>query len=408
MMVRFWHAFTVRWKITALAALLIFPVAWSVIAGLVKTTKAHGASAVPAYTVTDMGTLGGSLAFAFAVNTHAQATGISTLAGDQVVHSFLWQNGTMTDLGTLGGSYVQANSINDSAQIVGGAYLSGDASYHAFLWQQGTMTDLGTLGGPNSLAWWVNTAGQVVGDSITASGDDHAFLWDHGVMHDLGTLGGASSVAFGIDDNGRAVGASAITNAVSYAPGDPSTFAGCHAFQVSQGTMTDPGTLGGSWSVANPSNNSGDTIGFSSLPGDANYAAFLYRSGVMHALLPVARDPNSVANGANDNGQVVGASGDQIFDVSPNRAVLWQGGTGMDLNTIIPSDSPLYLLWAFGINEPGQIVGEGVTISGEAHPFLLTPTSSDGSTLGKRNDHGAPVTMPAIVRRAQNQHVFGH
>ncbi len=407
-MVRFRHAFIARWKITALAALLFSLLLGASVVGLVKTTKAHGASVVPAYTVTDMGTLGGSFAFAFAVNNHAQATGISTLAGDQVVHSFLWQNGTMTDLGTLGGSYVQANSINDSAQIVGGAYLSGDASYHAFLWQQGTMTDLGTLGGSNSLAWWVNTAGQVVGDSITANGDDHAFLWDHGVMHDLGTLGGASSVAFGIDDTGRAVGASAPSNAASCAPGDPSTFAGCHAFQLSQGTMSDLGTLGGSWSVANPSNNSGDTIGFSSLPGDANYAAFLDHVGAMHALLPVAGDPNSVANGANDHDQVVGASGDQIFDVSPNRAVLWQGGTGMDLNTMIPIDSPLYLLWAFGINEPGQIVGQGVTASGESHPFLLTPTVSDSSTLGRRNDHGAPVTTPASVRRAQTQHVYGH
>lgn len=407
-MVRFRHTLTARWKITTLAALLVSLLLGASIVGLVRATTAHGAGAVPAYTVTDMGTLGGSFAFAFAVNNHAQATGISTLAGDQVVHSFLWQNGTMTDLGTLGGSYVQANSINDSAQIVGGAYVAGDASYHAFLWQQGTMTDLGTLGGANSLAWWINNTGQVVGDSITATGDDHAFLWDHGVMHDLGTLGGASSVAFGIDDNGHVVGASATSNAVSCFPGDPSTFAGCHAFQAGQGAMTDLGTLGGSWSVANPSNNSGDVIGFSSLSGDAHYAAFLDRSGAMQALLPVAGDPNSVANGANDNNQVVGASGDQIFDVSPNRAVLWQGGTGMDLNSVIPANSTLYLLWAFGINESGQIVGEGVTISGEAHPFLLTPTVSDSSILGKRNDHGVTVTMPAAVRRAQIQHAFGH
>ncbi len=407
-MARFRHALTASWKIIMLATLLFCLALGASIVGLVRTTTVHGASAVPAYALTDMGTLGGSFAFAFAVNNHAQATGISTLAGDQVAHSFLWQNGIMTDLGTLGGSYVQANSINDSAQIVGGAYLSGDASYHAFLWQQGVMTDLGTLGGANSLAWWINNAGQVVGDSITATGDDHAFLWDHGVMHDLGALGGASSVAFGIDDNGRVVGASAISNAVSCAPGDPSTFAGCHAFQVDQGAMTDLGTLGGSWSVANPSNNSGDVIGFSSLPGDANYAAFLYRSSAMQALLPVAGDPNSVANGTNDHDQVVGASGDQIFDASPNRAVLWQGNTGVDLNSLIPTDSTLYLLWAFGIDESGQIVGEGVTDSGEAHPFLLTPSAFDSSTLGRLNHHGVAVTLPAIVRRAQTQHVFGH
>jgi probable HAF family extracellular repeat protein len=403
-MARLRTALRERWHIAAIVALLL----GASVAGVVKATASDGAAPTQAYSVTDLGTLGGSFAFAFAVNNRSQATGVSTVPGDVVVHGFLWQSGAMTDLGTLGGSFVQANSINDRTQIVGIATLPGDQNVHAFLWQNGVMTDLGTLGGTDSQAWWINNAGQVAGDSMTANGEDHAFLWDHGVMTDLGTLGGARSVAFGIDDTGRVVGASAISDARSCGPGDPSTFAGCHAFQSDHGVITDLGTLGGRWSVANPSNNRGDVIGFSSLPGDAHYAAFRESYGTMRPLLPVAGDPNSAANGANDRGQVVGASGDEIFDVSPNRAVLWQDSAGTDLNSVIPANSPLYLLWAFGINETGQIVGQGVTADGSAHPFLLTPTGNGAAGTGRSSIHGLRATMPAAMQRALHHRAPGH
>lgn len=359
------------------------------------------------YRVTDMGTLGGALAFAFAVNNRAQATGVSTLPGDAVIHGFLWDRGALTDLGTLGGSFVQANSINDQTQIAGTATLPGDQTNHAFLWQQGVMRDLGTLGGANSEAWWINNAGQIAGDSQTATGEDHAFLWDRGMMTDLGTLGGTSSVAFGIDENGRLVGASAVSSALSCSPGDPATFAGCHALEWEHGTVRDLGTLGGSWSVANPSSND-DVIGFSALPGDANYSAFLDRHGVMTPLAPVGGDPNSAANGANGRGEVVGASGDEIFDVSPNRAMLWQNGAGTDLNTLIPASSPLYLLWAFGINETGQIVGWGVAADGSSHPFLLTPASDNSGLRMGKSGVGGRHMMPAAMQRALRHYAPGH
>src|SRR6185503_13442543 len=54
---------------------------------------------------------------------------------------------TLTDLGTLGGSSSQAVAINEAGQIIGQSYLAGDAEQHAFVWQGGVMTDLGTLGG---------------------------------------------------------------------------------------------------------------------------------------------------------------------------------------------------------------------------------------------------------------------
>jgi probable HAF family extracellular repeat protein len=44
-----------------------------------------------------------------------------------------------------------------------------------------------------------------------------------------------------------------------------------------------------------------------------------------------------------------------------------------DLNTLIPADSPLYLVFAFQINDVGEIVGLGVTSTSEPHAFLATP-----------------------------------
>jgi hypothetical protein len=45
-----------------------------------------------------------------------------------------------------------------------------------------------------------------------------------------------------------------------------------------------------------------------------------------------------------------------------------------DLNALIPPDSPLYLLVAYGINDVGQIAGFGVqTSTGDIHAFLATP-----------------------------------
>jgi len=52
---------------------------------------------------------------------------------------------TITDLGTLGGSYAYARGINNSGQVAGYSYLTGNSSAHAFLYDGGVMIDLNTL-----------------------------------------------------------------------------------------------------------------------------------------------------------------------------------------------------------------------------------------------------------------------
>ena len=49
-----------------------------------------------------------------------------------------------------------------------------------------------------------------------------------------------------------------------------------------------------------------------------------------------------------------------------------------DLNTLIPADSPLFLLLASQINSRGEIVGLALqTSTGQAHGFLATPCDKE-------------------------------
>src|SRR5438874_4473028 len=90
---------------------------WSAL--LVCGTPAVGAVR---YTVTDLGTLGGSSSRGCAINNLGQVTGIFVNPQGST-HAFLYSDGSMADLGTAGGSYTFAYGINNLGQITG----TGDA-----------------------------------------------------------------------------------------------------------------------------------------------------------------------------------------------------------------------------------------------------------------------------------------
>ena len=71
---------------------------------------------------------------------------------------------TITDLGTLGGTLSEARGNNNLGQVVGYSWTTSGPA-HAFLWEGGVMTDLGTLGGTYSSAFGTNDPGQVAGYS---------------------------------------------------------------------------------------------------------------------------------------------------------------------------------------------------------------------------------------------------
>jgi probable HAF family extracellular repeat protein len=93
------------------------------------------------------------------------------------------QQYTVTELGTLSGSVSQALGINASGQVTGWAETAGNAATDAFLYRNGQMVDLNSqIGSAASLytltnGQGINDSGQIVVDGVVkATGQDAAFL----------------------------------------------------------------------------------------------------------------------------------------------------------------------------------------------------------------------------------------
>ena len=82
-----------------------------------------------------------------------------------------------------------------------------------------------------------------------------------------------------------------------------------------------------------------------------------------------------------------GVVGDSISLASCNsnleatRAFLWEDNAIVDLNALIPPNSPLYLVHPQTINDQGEIAGFGTDASGNQHAFLLIPCDENHSGI---------------------------
>jgi probable HAF family extracellular repeat protein len=405
------------------------------------------------YTVTDLGALqGGPFSQATGISNNDFVSGFSILP-DGTTHAFLWTRETgMQDIGIPGLGGPNANSgaygVNERGQASGGAEITPSTQNldpngedfcgygtHliclAFLWHNGVMTPLPTLGGNNGEAGQINNRGEIAGNAENSTMDstsptpkvqvlqEKPVIWRNGEIKELDTFrGDPDGWAFGINDNGQVVGASGICSILNQ---DTVVYIlSRHALLWGNGTVTDLGSLGGNGTfgpgnVALELNNQSQVVGASDLKPsdmqasdpevDTNYHAFLWtrETGMqdLHTLPGVGTplpDADSVGLGINDQGQVVGTS----FDASGNpRAFLWQDGAMIDLNTVIPTDSPLYLLFAHGINSRGEIIGFGADSTGDIHAFLATPCDYNhaDNDLRKGNLEGAVAEGDAITER---------
>lgn len=332
--------------------------------------------------ITNLGTLpqGGYQSAAVSVNSRGEAVGIATdLVPDAnslfsqnqnlwaipygyQLRAFYWdeKNG-MQDLGTLGtGTDAQAVRINETGQVIGDSYTSsapgvcyGVAS-GGFLWDhEHGMVDLGGFGGSCTFVTDLNNGGQVVG-SATVGGDDYqrAFLWENGSLHHLGgSVGGHNTGAFAVNEDGKAVGFAYLAGETVY-----------HATLWKHlGQLTDLGTVGG--------------------------------------------DLCAFAQGINSREQVVGDS--LPTDCSGNgdsRAFLWENGSMVDLNNLIPPNSPLYLVYAYAINERGEIAVNGNPANGPEQAALLIPCDEnhpgvDGCDYSRVDGTVARLIRPAPLRQ---------
>jgi probable HAF family extracellular repeat protein len=207
------------------------------------------------------------------------------------------------------GDFATVNDVNNSAVAVGTNMGVGTGVIGAVVWRPGQAPEmLPPLPGAGfSGTRAVNDAGQVIGFSINS-----AVLWDNGTVTDLGTLGGSFAGAADLNERGEVVGSSGT------AAGPP------HAFLWRSGVMTDLGTLEGMiQSIASGINDAGLIVG-TSIDASNGSRAFVWEDGVMTALEPLPGYRNSSAVSITNGGKILGLSSDPFDSGLPrSRVTVW-------------------------------------------------------------------------------------
>jgi probable HAF family extracellular repeat protein len=359
--------------------------------------------------LTDLGTLpGGANSAAFWISDTGEIAGLAQNGetdpallgfpfpiGDQVFHAAVWKHGKITDLGTLGGPLSLAQAVNNRGQVVGLAQnkipeavptilyaLSGGfngapapfflgTQFRAFLWEDGEMQDLGTLGGPEAWARTINDRGQIAGVSfldsainpVTGVPTYDAFFWEDGKMTDLGNLGGTQSDVQGLNNRGQVIGEMTLPGELIF-----------HPFFWDEGKLTDLGTFGGDFGLAIGLNEEGEVVGTATNHGGALFA-FLWKDGILTNLGTAPGDDCSVAQQINSRGQAVGPSfACAIFFSPASDATLFEHGEAINLNDFVPPGSGFHLTGIDSfINDRGEIAVSGALPNGDFRIFMVTP-----------------------------------
>jgi probable HAF family extracellular repeat protein len=409
---------TIALRIAA-AALLIVP-------ALPAQTTTSGSSSERRYMIVNLGPLVAPVAQPYAIANMGLVAGAARTDANSSLHAALWYRGIRFDIGQpgFGGPNSAAFGLNDTGEAVGGAQTQSPdpgredfCGFNAyglppsgntcvpFVWQFGTMHQLPTLGGPNGKANMINNRGDVAGVAETSTVEPNCpvhqskpVVWIKGQPQTLAVAAGdTDGVAAWINDKGQSVGASGTC--APFNPNSGSYLTENHAllWETRSGQAIDLGNLGGAGGVAGNHacaiNNRTQVVGHSELPNNEKFHAFLWtRETRMKDLGTLGADPNSLGLGINDDGTVVGASLDASFNP---RAVIWQDGAILDLNTRVAGTTDLYLLLAASLNNSGEIIGFGVNATtGELRGFLAIPSSSHNS------DRGTNIQKPTLTQDA--------
>jgi len=301
----------------------------------------------------------------------AIATGVAAHAQQSPTSHY-----AVVDLGTLpGGTFSQPFVINDNDVVSGSSSLANN-NQNAVLWEHGRITNLGTLGGPNSIAFAVNNLGLAGGEAETSTSDPNGedfcgfgthliclpVLWLGGGAYPLPTLGGNDGNVNRINLWGIAAG-------------------------VAETASEDP---------ACPP------------PQKLQFKPVAWEFGRAIALPTEGSDPDGLATGINDYGQVVGGSGicttfnpNLLINLQSVHALLWQNGRLVDLGNLGGTTGQALGNLAYAINNRGQVVGVS-DLAGDTtfHAFLWTEATKmqDLGTLpGDAASLAISINDPGVV-----------
>lgn len=371
------------------------------------------------YTITDLGTLPGGAFSQAAGNALTGMVAGGSNGADGLEHAVLWSRGRAIDIGPDGFNS-DAFGVNIFGRAAGQmeidradplaenfcAYGTG-RQCRPFVCQAGQRKLLPLLGGNNGTTGDnVNLFGQVPGVAETGQADPDCprevsaggtgpqrlsfkpVIWgpEAGSVHELRPLPGDDvGMAFWINDLGQAVG---VTGTCANTTLPPLSLGRHTVLWERDGTPVDLGNLGGIGDPAHPGvgnvahaiNDVGQVVGVSALAGNRVTHGFIWsRTRKMRSLDPLPGRTQSGAIAINNFGDAVGVSFDGMLwdavQAGNASAVIWRdGGAPEDLNQLLAGPTPLSLLFAFSIDDAGEIVGFAFdTQSKQVHAFRATP-----------------------------------
>ena len=289
-----------------------------------------------------------------------------------------------------------------AAVPVGGASGAAQRTFSTYDVQQ-----LDTLGGGFGSGASINDAGWVAGSSTTAAGDQHAALWRFGSVADLGTFGGAgtsSAVLWPVKNELGAISGIAQHDELN-ALGEiwscgrffGLTTRNCSGFVWRDGHKRALATLGGYNSFATGTNNGLQTVGWAendvhepSCRGTQvlQFFAVLWGPGEgdVQVLPPLEGDQASAATAIDDEGRVIGISGecDRAFGrLTAKHSVVWENGVPVEIGDLGGGawNTPM------AINRKGDVVGFANRSAADGEAFR--PRAFLSTKPGKVVDLGA-------------------
>ena len=396
-----------------------------------QTASAQGQTALPTqYTATDLGMANGNTpGQPFVIKNDGLIAGSASVSipsfssAWQATLSFLGMQIDLAKTGGTSGLNSAAFGVNEWGQAVGEAESQQSdpkledfcgfgtlRTCTAFSWQNGVMSALPMLkdakgvAGNNAAAKAINILGQVacMAENTTPDATCPTYnpnptslqfqtyqfqpvTWTNGEIQPLATSGiDASGKAFNdpdgtvfrINDRGQAVGATGTCS--GYTP-FLTYLNSLHETLWEDGFLIDLGNLGGvvpGFNFAYDINRSGHVVGTSGTSDGSNHAFFWSPLTRIQDLGTVAGDVGSVGLAIDDTGDTGGVSFPADPNASPRAFIRPNGGAMVDMNTLIPANSELYLFSVCSINSRGEIIGLAFDAQGNFHGYLATPSSS--------------------------------